>query len=56
MKVLVVDDDEVQLNRLANGLREQGVEVVEALNGVEALKCLDSETDIKWVLRKRIQN
>jgi predicted signal transduction protein with EAL and GGDEF domain len=41
-RVLLVDDDEVNLMLTAIALRERGFDVVEAVDGSTALECLDS--------------
>ena len=43
-KILVADDDRVVLFTLAEGLREAGFEVVEAHDGLQALKLCQSES------------
>ena len=41
-RVLLVDDDEVNLLLTAVALRERGFEVVEVNDGAKALDCLDA--------------
>lgn len=48
--VLVVDDDRGVLGLTARMLRLQGYNVLEASSGVEALRLLESEPDIRLVL------
>ena len=48
--VLVVDDDRGVLRLTARMLRLQGYSVLEASSGVEALRLLESEPDIRLVL------
>ena len=43
MNIMVVDDEKVQIESLKRGLRSKRFDVVEALNGDEAMKCLDDE-------------
>ena len=43
MNIMIVDDEEVQIETLRRGLRGRKFNVVGALNGDEAMKCLDDE-------------
>lgn len=49
-KVLVTDDDRVQRLILRKNLEEEGYEVYEALNGLEAMKILSDDPDIRILL------
>lgn len=49
-KVLVTDDDRVQRLILRKNLEEEGYEVHEATNGVEAMKILSDDPDIRMLL------
>ncbi len=43
MNIMVVDDEKVQIESLRRGLKSKRFDVVEALNGDEAMKCLSDE-------------
>lgn len=45
MKILVVDDEIIQLKSMRSGLRTEGHEVILALNGEEALKQFQVDID-----------
>jgi CheY-like chemotaxis protein len=49
-KVLIVDDDMRNVFSLSSALEEKGIIIVEAENGLEALKQLDKHPDIDLVL------
>lgn len=50
MKIMVVDDEKIQLESLRRGLKRKGYSVVEALNGKEALQQLNRDSDIDLVI------
>lgn len=53
MKVLVVDDEELNVEILENYLQEEGYEVVTASNGVEAFLVLQQNPDVNLILLDR---
>jgi len=49
-KVLITDDDRIQRLILRKSLEEEGYEVYEAINGLEAMKILSDDPDIRMLL------
>ena len=50
MKILIVDDDYTTIEYLAREFRPQGFEVLEAPGAMEAMRIIDENPDIKWVI------
>jgi len=49
-KILIVDDDMRNIYSLSSALSEKNMQILEAENGHEALRCLDQQPDIDLVL------
>ena len=54
MKILVVDDDELNRKILNDILEEESFKVLEAEDGAQALKMLEEDNDIKIILLDRM--
>ena len=54
MKILIVDDDRLNRKVLSTMLHDAGFETVQATDGLEALKALENDNDIKVILLDRM--
>ena len=50
MKVVVVDDDPINIKTVVEGLKEEGFEVFEAGGAMEAMEIIEKNPGIEWVV------